>query len=207
MLFKHKENNKEIVTITNNNEKIAVIDTETNWDDEVMSIGIVVASANDYSVIDKKYYILSPEYKVGGMYSYVIDIENNRNKVYKRNHAINEIILWLNSYNVKKLFAYNASFDFRHLSELWCFNWYDIMNIAANRRYNKKIPANLECFKNGKLKRGYNVEAMYKMLSGQCKYNEVHNALKDVEDELQILKMLNLDLSVYEKNSIIHIAN
>ena len=40
MLFRHKENNKEIVTITttNKNEKIAVIDTETNWDDEVMSI-------------------------------------------------------------------------------------------------------------------------------------------------------------------------
>ena len=47
----------------------AVIDTETNWNDEVMSIGIVAADARSKEKIDSLYYIISPEYQVGGIYS------------------------------------------------------------------------------------------------------------------------------------------
>ncbi len=50
-------------------DKFAVIDTETNWNDEVMSIGIVVAEAETKKEIDAVYYIIDPEYRVGGMYS------------------------------------------------------------------------------------------------------------------------------------------
>ena len=37
----------------------AVIDTETNWNDEVMSIGIVAADARSKEKIDSLYYIIS----------------------------------------------------------------------------------------------------------------------------------------------------
>ena len=50
-------------------DKFAVIDTETNWNDEVMSIGIAVADAGTKNKIDSLYYIIDPEYRVGGMYS------------------------------------------------------------------------------------------------------------------------------------------
>ena len=46
----------------------AVIDTETNWADQVMSIGAVVADCTTFSPIDVRYYILTPEFTIGGMY-------------------------------------------------------------------------------------------------------------------------------------------
>lgn len=48
-------------------DKFAVIDTETNWSDEVMSTGLVIAEAKSMKRIDSLYYIIDPEYRVGGM--------------------------------------------------------------------------------------------------------------------------------------------
>ena len=45
----------------------AVIDTETNWADQVMSIGTVIAD-EDYKIIGVKYHVLPLECEVGGMY-------------------------------------------------------------------------------------------------------------------------------------------
>ena len=120
IIVKSKKNQEQLIN-PYNDEMIAVIDTETNWYDEVMSIGVVVATTNNFSIIDKKYYILAPEYQTGGMYSEVIGIEKNKGNIYKRKQAINAIIEFLKNKNVNKIFAYNALFDFRHLSELDCF--------------------------------------------------------------------------------------
>lgn len=38
--------------------RIAVIDTETNWYNEVMSVGAVVADINNYKALDSRYYII-----------------------------------------------------------------------------------------------------------------------------------------------------
>ena len=38
-----------------------VIDTETTWYDEVMSIGAVVADSDTMSLVETKYYIIDPE--------------------------------------------------------------------------------------------------------------------------------------------------
>lgn len=48
-------------------DPFAVIDTETNWNDAVMSIGVVVADSETMEKIDSVYYIITPEYKVGGI--------------------------------------------------------------------------------------------------------------------------------------------
>ena len=50
-------------------DKFAVVDTETNWNDEVMSIGVVVADSETWEKIDSVYYIIDPEYRAGGMYA------------------------------------------------------------------------------------------------------------------------------------------
>ena len=50
-------------------DKFLVIDTETTWSDRVMSIGAVIADAYDMRPLERKYYILDPEYTAGGMYS------------------------------------------------------------------------------------------------------------------------------------------
>ena len=47
----------------------AVIDTETNWVDQVMSIGTVIADAETFRPVAAKYHILPAYCEVGGMYS------------------------------------------------------------------------------------------------------------------------------------------
>ena len=80
---------------------------------------------------------------------------------------------------MQKLFAYNASFDKNHLPEYSKYQWYDIMRLASYRQYNKAIPDSADCYKTGKMKRGYGVESILQMLSGNKGYSETHNALLD----------------------------
>lgn len=179
-------------------ERIAVIDTETTWSDQVMSIGLVIASADSFEPVEGKYYVLTPEVKEGGMFSGVL-YPKSMDKVEEctRKQAVADIIATLYKNGVSKLFAYNASFDKAHLPELDMFSWFDIMRIAANKNYNKAISSDIDCYKNGKMKKGYGVEPIIQMLSGDKKYHEIHNALCDAVDELSIINMLNCPLETY----------
>ncbi len=179
-------------------EKFAVIDTETNWKDEVMSIGVVVADSKTLKKIDSKYYIFDPEYRAGGMYDNQLRLDEKGTCVTSRGQAIKEIKQWLDHYHVRKIFAYNASFDKKHLPEYSEYQWYDIMRLAAYRQYNSSIPSSADCYKTGRLKRGYGVENILKMLSGNHRYYETHNAVLDAEDELQIMQLLGHGLNEYE---------
>ncbi|NJP41294.1 hypothetical protein HCH52_09555 [Oscillospiraceae bacterium HV4-5-C5C] len=178
--------------------RFAVIDTETTWDDAVMSIGIVVANANTFEVIDKKYYILTPYKNQGGMYTAALyaggtipDLEGSRET------ALNDLLCFLATHKVDTIFAYNASFDYQHLPELRQHKWFDIMKLAAYRQYNPRIPSYADCYGTGRLKRGYGVESIYRMLSDDFEYCELHNALTDAMDELEIMRLLNLELDCY----------
>ncbi len=179
-------------------ENFAVIDTETNWKDEVMSIGVVVADSKTLKKIDSKYYIFDPEYRAGGMYDNQLRLDEKGTCVTSRGQAIKEIKQWLDHYHVRKLFAYNASFDKKHLPEYSEYQWYDIMRLAEYRQYNSSIPSSADCYKTGRLKRGYGVENILKMLSGNHRYYETHNAVLDAEDELQIMQLLGHGLNEYE---------
>ncbi len=179
-------------------DKFAVIDTETNWNDEVMSIGIVIADSETKKKIDEIYYIIDPEYKVGGMYSDELQFDKEKAHITNRKQALKEIKKWLNTYHVRKLFAYNASFDKRHLPEYSEYKWYDIMRLAAYRQYNLAIPSSADCFKTGRLKRGYGVEDILKMLSKNKRYRETHNAVLDAQDELEIIRLLGHDIIEYD---------
>ena len=179
-------------------DKFAVIDTETNWNDEVMSIGVVVADAETKKEIDSVYYIIEPEYRVGGMYSNELQSEKKKTRVINRGQALNEIKEWLNIYGVRKLFAYNACFDKKHLPEYSEYEWYDIMRLAAYRQYNNAILDSADCCKTGKLKRGYGVENILRMLSKNQGYKETHNALLDAQDELKIMELLGCEIGEYD---------
>ncbi|MDE6601192.1 MAG: hypothetical protein K2K90_03325 [Lachnospiraceae bacterium] len=179
-------------------DTFAVVDTETNWNDEVMSIGVVIADTESKEKIDSKYYIIDPEYRVGGMYSSELRTDGKEADITDRKQALQEIGEWLDSYHVRKLFAYNASFDKRHLPEYARFEWYDIMRLAAYRQYNKAIPDSADYCRTGKLKRGYGVESILKMLSQDRRYSETHNAVLDAEDELKIMRLLGHGLDKYE---------
>lgn len=169
----------------------AVIDTETTWRDEVMSIGIAIADSETFELTDRKYYILTPFKNHGGMFSNALyaggikpDLEC------PRGDAMLDIICFLEENSAADIYAYNAVFDFKHLPELQMYNWYDIMRLAAYRQFNSRIPPNADTHSTGRLKRGYGVENIYRMLSGDGSYRELHNALQDAADELEIMRML-----------------
>jgi len=189
---------KEELIRENTIEKFAVIDTETNWNNEVMAIGVVVADYEAKKKIDSVYYVIDPEYKVGGMYSNELKLSGKKACVTNRKQALKEIKEWLDYYSIQKLFAYNASFDKNHLPEYSDYEWYDIMRLAAYRQYNWAIPSSAECFNTGRLKKGYGVEDILRMLSGNKRYRETHNAVLDAQDELEIIRLLGHGIEEYQ---------
>lgn len=178
--------------------KFAVIDTETNWVDQVMSIGTVIADADTFQPVEAKYHILPVECQVGGMFESTLFIETPvRPILCTRDEAIGDLRAWFRQHDVRSVFAYNACFDRNHLPELRDYDWHDIMRLAAYRQHNPKIPACADCYSTGRLKRGYGVESMLRLLSGDRTYHESHNAFFDALDELEIIHLLNCRLTDY----------
>lgn len=178
--------------------RFAVIDTETNWADQVMSIGTVIADADTFEAIDAKYHILPIACQIGGMYEATLFIETPVQPILcTRAEAISDLRKWFRLHEVRSVFAYNACFDRNHLPELRDFDWFDIMRLAAYRQHNPKIPVNADCCSTGRLKRGYGVEPMLRLLSGKSTYHESHNAFYDAMDELEIIRLLAHRLTDY----------
>ena len=178
--------------------RFAVIDTETNWADQVMSIGTVIADTQTFEAIEAKYHILPIECQIGGMYYDTLFLETPvRPILCTRAEALADLNVWFRRHGVTSIFAYNASFDRNHLPELRGLVWYDIMRLAAYRQHNPKIPANADCCSTGRLKRGYGVEPMLRLLSGNCTYRESHNAFFDALDELKIMRLMGHPLTDY----------
>lgn len=178
--------------------KFAVMDTETNWADQVMSIGTVIADSDTFEVIEAKYHILPIECEIGGMYEDTLFIETPvQPSLCTRAEAIADLRVWFQQHGVRSIFAYNACFDRNHLPELRDLDWYDIMRLAAYRQHNSKIPVNADCCSTGRLKRGYGVEPMLRLLSGNHTYQETHNAYFDAVEELAIMRLLGHPLTKY----------
>ena len=178
--------------------RFAVIDTETNWADQVMSIGTVIADTQTFEAVEAKYHILPIECQIGGMYYDTLFIETPvRPILCTRAEALADLNAWFRRHGVTSIFAYNASFDRNHLPELRSLVWYDIMRLAAYRQHNPRIPANADCCSTGRLKRGYGVEPMLRLLSGNRTYRESHNAFFDALDELKIMRLMGHSLTDY----------
>lgn len=197
-VFWEKQDNKNI-----NTNCFAVLDIETTWDNKVMTIGVVIADKMTYQPETFKYYVVLPEYQEGGIYSMFAPLPSEEiTKECAREDAIHDLRDCFKKYGVNSIYAYNISFDKNNLPELDDFLWYDIMTIAANRKYNKFIPDNMECYKSGRLKRGYGVEAIIQMISGRTDYKEIHNALFDAMDELKIMQYLKWSLETYSLDAV-----
>lgn len=177
----------------------AVIDTETNWNNALMSIGTVIADKDTFKPVKVRYHVLTPEFEVGGMFSDVLFDSRLKHILCTRDEAMEDLVCLLKEYGVEDVFEYNAPFDRRLMPELGLFNWYDIVKIAAYRQYNNKITLRDDCCKTGRLKHDYGVEAMLRRLSGDKTYRETHNALYDALDELEIMRLLGYRTENYIK--------
>lgn len=71
------------------------------------------------------------------------------------------------------------------------------MHLAAYRQHNPKIPATIDYCSTGRLKRDYGIEPMLCLLSGNRAYHEIHNALYDTLDELEVMRLLGHQLVDY----------
>lgn len=176
--------------------RFAVIDTETNWENEVMSVGIVIAEDGMFEAIDEKYIIFDEAAKVGGMFSYALVVKDQKPEVLKKKKAIGAVKQFLKEYGISSIFAYNAAFDARCLPELSDHSWRDILRMAAYKQHNPSIPRNAICCTTGRLKSGYKVEDILHMF-GERNYEELHNALTDATDELRIMRYLRHPISKY----------
>lgn len=177
----------------------AVIDTETNWRNQVMSIGTVAVDVHGFAVAGSKYQVLTPEVTVGGMYQDAVWMEEaGEPMVCARRQAMTELLTWFRELGIRDVFAYNANFDRNHLPELAGLRWHDIMAKAAYRQYNRALPASAEYCSTGRLKRGYGVEPMLRLLSRNRTYRESHNAILDAMDELEIMRLLGYHPGAYD---------
>ena len=180
--------------------RFAVIDTETNWADQVMSIGTVIADADTFETVEACYHVLPEECRIGGMYEHALWIDTAPEPILcARSEALADLRMRFLRHGVADIFAYNACFDRNHLPELRDFDWFDIMRLAAYRQTNPKIPGSADCYATGRLKRGYGVEAMLRLLSGDSTYRESHNAYFDAVEELTIMALLGHPLGAYPK--------
>ena len=177
----------------------AVIDTETNWNNALMSIGTAIADCDTFELVKVRYHVIVPEYEVGGMFSDVLFDNRLKPVLCSKTEAMDDLVRLLNEYGVKQIFAYNAAFDRKLMPRLDKFDWYDIVSFAAYKQHNSKITAADECYKTGRLKHNYGVEAMMRRLSGDVTYNETHNALYDALDELEIMRRLGYEPCRYRK--------
>ena len=177
-------------------KQFAVIDTETNWENEVMSVGIVIAEEPHFEPLYTKYIIFDEASAIGGMYSSALFIEGQTPEVMSKKKGISAVKAFLKDHGVKTLFAYNAAFDCRCMPELCHYDWRDILKIAAYKQHNPAIPRNANCFGTGRLKSGYRVEDIMHML-GETHYAELHNALTDAIDELRMMKLLSHPTDMY----------
>ena len=184
----------------NTQSTFAVIDTETNFDDEVISIGVVIADTLSFNPIESKYYIITPECSRPAMYSNSLVVSNIPVDLKQsRQIVIDSVIELMENHETESIFAYNAKFDYNHLPELCCYEWYDIMKLASNINYNKFIPSTVECFSNGKIKKNYGVQPIIQLLTNNPAYLELHNALQDALDELTIMRIIGHKIDAYKR--------
>ena len=162
-----------------------------------MTIGAVVAN-EQFDVVDYIYLISFGAFMQGGYY---------KDRVYKTSLCPNKmhtdemlqaIRRFYDNNNCEMCFAYNAPFDKKLLPTLPKDQWYDIMKVAAYKQHNSFLPENEEYFSTGRLKKDYGAERIYRLLSGNQNYKEMHNAFQDACDELAIMKMLKLPLDYYK---------
>lgn len=190
------ENHKNNCTFID--ENFAVIDVETNFEDKVVSIGVIISDGY-FNIIDGEYYLVKEEMNKPCMYSGALHIPHDYDtSITKYEKAVLSINSLLTSKNISRVFAYNAHFDKKHLPEMSSYKWYDIVKVAAYAQHNPYLPTNIDVHSSGRMKKGYKCEDMYRILSKKYK-KELHNAVIDAEDELNIMKMLGYNIDYYDK--------
>lgn len=183
----------------------AVIDTETTYADEVMSIGIVMADEETFRPVDARYYIIGAPPIRPAACSPMCSSAPSTARCRLRSASVRGgtrsricAPLWRGMARTRSLPTT------RILTGATCRSCGRIIGAtlcgrAAYRQFNPTIPADADCYATGRLKCGCGVEATLRRLLGRADYYEVHNALADAVDELLIMRLLAHPLCLYQK--------
>ena len=89
--------------------RFAVIDTETNWADRVMSIGTVIADEDTFEPLEACYHVLPEECAIGGMYEHALFLPTAPQPILcARGEALADLRTRFLRHGVTAIFAYNA---------------------------------------------------------------------------------------------------
>ena len=179
----------------------AVIDIETTYDNRLLSVGVIISNDMDFEPKSMYYYILNEG--VPAPYGDVVRHPRLKNypeiktQILSEEKFHKEIIEIMEGYQINRVLAYNAGFDRARLPSLQGKDWSDIISKSAYKQSNPTLTEDMDFFKTGKLRKGYGVEPIYRLLSGKHNYMETHNAILDCIDELKIVQLLGYKISEY----------
>lgn len=182
-------------------EYFAVVDTEVNFQNELMSVGMLIVRKKDLTIKEEYYAMITPACNKAAMFSsslkYQSEVGEHWNQLITNERAaVQAILKVLQERQVRAIFAFNAGFDQKMLYVLHDFFWCDIMDIALYKQRNPRLPANAPFYGTGRLKRGGSVEGLLRMMDNP-RYQETHNALQDAKDELKLMKLIGRPVEEY----------
>lgn len=201
---------------------VAVIDVETTWRDEVMSIGAVIVDTQDkYRILEIAYWLVTPFCYQPAMFSRAIDLSmvKERSFFYKKGNRVLDSVTekedsfekciaglqaLLDCHDVSSCFAYNGHFDKRHLLDIDGVAWFDLVVPFTSYDLNPYIssqkipPENLGVGKAGlRLVKEYSFFNIMRYIPGCKRYYETHNGCVDAFEEAMAMQMMKLPRDEY----------
>jgi len=157
-------------------------------------------------IFQGEYKRMKTSYYANKLPQYFVEIGKGVRSLVSFDEARAQILDLMRKYNIKKVAAYNTSFDYYALKKTNSFlnkKWYffpkntqyiDIMKMAKqifskNRNYVKFCEANNYLTEKGRPQ--IKAETVYRYISKDTDFVEAHTGLKDVEIETAIMGYLN----------------
>ena len=182
-------------------EYFAVVDTEANFQNELMSVGMLIVRKKDLAITEEYYAMITPACNKAAMFSSSLKYQPEAGEhwnqlITNEKAAVQAVLKVLRDRQICAVFAFGAGFDRKMLPALHDFSWCDIMDIAVYKQYNPHLPVSAPFYGTGRLKRGGSVEGLLRMMDSP-RYQETHNALQDAKDELKLIQLIGRPIEQY----------
>lgn len=186
-------------------KKIIILDVETNNNQQVFDIGLVVGDLYNH-IYQQEQYIIKEVFneklfweKKRPEYEQVIKDSNHPAKLVTAQQAFAKIENIIKKYDIKEVYAYNASFDATALDNLArefnCYNPINDLEINCLWLWSAITILQQKTFKKWALKnnclteKGHfktSAETVYSYIINKAEFEEVHRGLEDCLIEYQI---------------------
>lgn len=184
------------------NVPVAVLRTMTNSEGSLCAVGVVITNTADWRPIAEYRYVIAPEAETADQDVLFLPVEKDCICTSCRSeHLLFRLKQMLSEEKVQYIVSYGSSARF-FLPGI-DLPWLDIQNVSAYRKYNPFIPKKAKLYRNGRMKSGYGMEAMMRIVTGDKSYIRTGNPVRDCEADLCILERIHPDLGTFlEANGI-----